>query len=105
MLQPKKHSMMETTTMMLENTRKSPMRAATVFPNLVASTLPHTSPPRPPPISPTAAARPPFDVCLVNNADSAVNTGGAIKDIQNQNHLILNGGGSLTGPGFTDGNP
>jgi hypothetical protein len=103
MLQPKKQSMMETTTMIPENMSESTTRAGVVLPSLIPITTPQTIPPIPPPMSPTATERPPLEVWFVNNADRAVNTGGAIKAIQNHSHLILNGDGSLADAGFVDG--
>jgi hypothetical protein len=103
MVQPKKQSMMETTTMMPENKSASTTRVGCDLPSRVPITIPQTSPPIPPPMSPTAGERLPFEVCLVNNADSAVKMGGAIKAIQNHSQLILNDGGSVTAAGFVDG--
>jgi len=105
MLQPKKQSMMQTTTMIPEKMSESTTRAGVVLPSLIPSTTPQTIPPIPPPKNPTATERPSFDVCFVNAADSAVSTGGVMRAAQNHNHLTLNGGGSVvTGTGFVDGN-
>ena len=109
MLQPKKHRMMQTKIIMAENKSASPTRAPCVLPSLVPITMPHRIPPIPPPMSAMPGERLslvacPGEVCLINKADSAVNTGGAIKPVQNQTHLILNCGTSGTDGGFIDGN-